>query len=183
MHGVTSTLCWGSSPGQTHGRTDMAAAPCSQIQNLIELCCVHAVQWLSVPNTYNICSMQQVFHPAMCTNPSHRHATLLQISLVEMPSFSFNINVYGGDITFLPGVEKWINWFIETRVLRPYVLPERLTVPVKFLYDPTLEVTHCCCSAIHVLQDALWKVSVLSLSLFFVDSYHHIVLVVIMLLS
>ena len=64
----------------------------------------------------------------------------LQISLVEMPSFSFNINVYGGDITFLPGVEKWINWFIETRVLRPYVLPERLTVPVRFLYDPTLEV-------------------------------------------
>ena len=57
-----------------------------------------------------------------------------------MPSFSFNINVYGGDITFLPGVEKWINWFIETRVLRPYVLPERLTVPVKFLYDPTLQV-------------------------------------------
>lgn len=65
----------------------------------------------------------------------------LQISLVEMPSFSFNINVYGGDITFLPGVEKWINWFIETRVLRPFVLPERLTVPVKFLYDPTLEVS------------------------------------------
>lgn len=64
----------------------------------------------------------------------------LQISLVEMPSFSFDINVYGGDITFLPGVEQWINWFIETRVLRPYVLPERLTVPVKFLYDPTLEV-------------------------------------------
>ena len=65
----------------------------------------------------------------------------LQISLVEMPSFSFNINVYGGDITFLPGVEKWINWFIETRVLRPFVLPERLTVPVRFLYDPTLEVS------------------------------------------
>lgn len=66
----------------------------------------------------------------------------MQMSLVEMPSFSFNINVYGGDITFLPGVEKWINWFIETRVLRPYVLPERLTVPVKFLYDPTLQVCH-----------------------------------------
>ena len=65
---------------------------------------------------------------------------VVQMSLVEMPSFSFNINVYGGDITFLPGVEKWINWFIETRVLRPYVLPERLTVPVKFLYDPSLEV-------------------------------------------
>ncbi len=87
----------------------------------------------------------------MCINPSHRNANLLQISLVEMPSFSFNINVYGGDITFLPGVEKWINWFIETRVLRPYVLPERLKVPVKFLYDPTLEVTHCCCGTEHVL--------------------------------
>lgn len=85
--------------------------------------------------------MQSASQPVMCINPSHRNANLLQISLVEMPSFSFNINVYGGDITFLPGVEKWINWFIETRVLRPYVLPERLTVPVKFLYDPTLEVT------------------------------------------
>ena len=77
---------------------------------------------------------------------SVRSCAALQISLVEMPSFSFNINVYGGDITFLPGVEKWINWFIETRVLRPFVLPERLTVPVKFLYDPTLEVSawhHC----------------------------------------
>ncbi len=69
-----------------------------------------------------------------------------------MPSFSFNINVYGGDITFLPGVEKWINWFIETRVLRPYVLPERLTVPVKFLYDPTLEVTPLPLRLKHVLQ-------------------------------
>lgn len=78
---------------------------------------------------------------------------LLQISLVEMPSFSFNINCYGGDITFLPGVEKWINWFIETRVLRPYVLPERLTVPVKFLYDPTLQV--CACSRSHVLRSCL----------------------------
>ena len=95
--------------------------------------------------------MQSASQPVMCINPSHRNANLLQISLVEMPSFSFNINVYGGDITFLPGVEKWINWFIETRVLRPYVLPERLKVPVKFLYDPTLEVTHCCCGTEHVL--------------------------------
>ena len=122
----------------------------------------------------------------MCANPSHHNANLLQISLVEMPSFSFNINVYGGDITFLPGVEKWINWFIETRVLRPYVLPERLTVPVKFLYDPTLEVTplllrHTACfasCAMHQLQDALWKVLLL-LSLLFVHCYHHIVIVII----
>lgn len=85
-----------------------------------------------------------------CAASSRQACAALQISLVEMPSFSFNINVYGGDITFLPGVEKWINWFIETRVLRPFVLPERLTVPVKFLYDPTLEVSAClnvCCSS------------------------------------
>ena len=78
---------------------------------------------------------------------------VLQMSLVEMPSFSFNINVYGGDITFLPGVEKWINWFIETRVLRPYVLPERLTVPVKFLYDPTLEVRLCMMASCQPVAD------------------------------
>lgn len=82
-----------------------------------------------------------------------------------MPSFSFNINVYGGDITFLPGVEKWINWFIETRVLRPYVLPERLTVPVKFLYDPTLQVNLNCLSPSHKLSHRLSS-SELSLSEF-----------------
>jgi len=136
--------------------------------------------------------MQSASQPVMCINPSHRNANLLQISLVEMPSFSFNINVYGGDITFLPGVEKWINWFIETRVLRPYVLPERLTVPVKFLYDPTLEVTiaavaqnmfcelhynHCkmdsekCCHC-------QWLLLML-----FVDCHHHIVIVVIVIIT
>ena len=99
--------------------------------------------------------MQKVYPSLMCIRPSVCNANLVQISLVEMPSFSFNINVYGGDITFLPGVEKWINWFIETRVLRPYVLPERLTVPVRFLYDPTLEVTNCCCGTKHVLQVTL----------------------------
>lgn len=132
----------------------MSVAPCTQTHDP-ELCFVHAVMWLTVPDTYKICSMPKLFHTLMCISPSDINANLLQISLVEMPSFSFNIHVYGGDITFLPGVEKWINWFIETRVLRPYVLPERLTVPVKFLYDPTLEVTHCCCSTIHVSQVAL----------------------------
>ena len=83
-----------------------------------------------------------------------------------MPSFSFNINVYGGDITFLPGVEKWINWFIETRVLRPYVLPERLTVPVKFLYDPTLQV----CKLVSILQSCSadsWQLERLTVSVNF----------------
>ena len=40
------------------------------------------------------------------------------------------MNVYGGDPSLLPGVEIWINAFIRDRVLRPYVLPERLVIPL-----------------------------------------------------
>ena len=42
----------------------------------------------------------------------------LQFALVEMPSFSFDITVYGGDATFLPGLEAWINSLIKDTVLR-----------------------------------------------------------------
>lgn len=47
-----------------------------------------------------------------------------------MPKFNFNINVYGGDVTLLPGIEAWINAFIRDQVLRPFILPERITIPL-----------------------------------------------------
>ncbi|KAK9824188.1 hypothetical protein WJX72_008409 [[Myrmecia] bisecta] len=54
----------------------------------------------------------------------------IQASLVEMPKFSFNINVYGGDVTLLPGIETWMNAFIRDQVLRPFILPERVIIPL-----------------------------------------------------
>ena len=52
----------------------------------------------------------------------------VQISLVAQPEFTYNLSVQGGDITFLPGLEVFINSFIRESLLRPYVLPEGLNV-------------------------------------------------------
>ena len=41
-----------------------------------------------------------------------------QISLVDMPDFSFDLDVLGGDITLLPGLEAWLNNLIRSSVLR-----------------------------------------------------------------
>ncbi|CAL5224210.1 g6855 [Coccomyxa viridis] len=48
-----------------------------------------------------------------------------QFSLVQMPEFSFDLDVLGGDVTLLPGLEAWLNSFIASTVLRPYVLPDK----------------------------------------------------------
>ena len=54
----------------------------------------------------------------------------LQVSLVSQPEFSYNLSVQGGDITFLPGLEVFINSFVRDTVLRPYVLPEGFRIPL-----------------------------------------------------
>ncbi len=41
----------------------------------------------------------------------------VQISFVTMPNFSFDLNMYGGDLTLLPGVEMWLNQLIKEFVL------------------------------------------------------------------
>ena len=41
----------------------------------------------------------------------------MQISFVSMPVFSFDLNMYGGDLTLLPGVELWLNQLIRQFVL------------------------------------------------------------------
>lgn len=56
------------------------------------------------------------------------------MSLVEPPDFSFKIQLQGGDITFLPGLEVWLTSFIKDALLQPYVLPEGITIPL----DPNL---------------------------------------------
>lgn len=49
---------------------------------------------------------------------------------MEPPNFSYGLVVQGGDITFLPGLESWLNGFIKTAVLQPYILPDGVTVPL-----------------------------------------------------
>lgn len=49
---------------------------------------------------------------------------------MSQPEFSYSLSVQGGDITFLPGLEVFINSFVRDAVLRPYVLPEGFRVPL-----------------------------------------------------
>ncbi|CAK0785413.1 hypothetical protein CVIRNUC_008622 [Coccomyxa viridis] len=54
----------------------------------------------------------------------------MKFSLVQMPDFSFDLDVLGGDVTLLPGLEAWLNSFLASSVLRPYVLPRGYTVEI-----------------------------------------------------
>ncbi|MCJ1425923.1 hypothetical protein MMC29_003824 [Sticta canariensis] len=54
----------------------------------------------------------------------------LKVSLVSQPEFSYNLSVQGGDITFLPGLEAFINSFVRETVLQPYILPEGFRLPL-----------------------------------------------------
>ena len=37
----------------------------------------------------------------------------LQVSIVEPPQLGYDLNVQGGDVTFLPGLEAYLNSFIR----------------------------------------------------------------------
>ena len=49
---------------------------------------------------------------------------------MEPPEFAYALKVQGGDISFLPGLEAWLNSIIKNVVLGPYILPEGITVPI-----------------------------------------------------
>ncbi|KAK9865697.1 hypothetical protein WJX84_002675 [Apatococcus fuscideae] len=54
----------------------------------------------------------------------------IKVSLLDMPQFSYNLNVYGGDVTFLPGLEVWLNSLLQDTVFQPLILPEGRTIPI-----------------------------------------------------
>lgn len=54
----------------------------------------------------------------------------VQISLVDPPELSYALILQGGDITFLPGLEVFINSIIKDAVLRPFVWPDGYTIPL-----------------------------------------------------
>lgn len=41
-----------------------------------------------------------------------------QMALVDMPDFSFDMNVLGGDVSDVPGVEDWLRRTVYTNVIR-----------------------------------------------------------------
>lgn len=52
------------------------------------------------------------------------------MSLVEPPDLSYQLILQGGDITFLPGLEVFINSLLKDVLLCPYVWPDGFTVPL-----------------------------------------------------
>jgi hypothetical protein len=47
------------------------------------------------------------------------------VAFTEVPKFAFDLTVWGGDLSVLPGLETWLQGLIKDAVLRPYVLPEQ----------------------------------------------------------
>lgn len=53
----------------------------------------------------------------------------LRVALVEFPErLGFDLRLYGGDVTLLPGLEAFLRAVLRDFVLGPYVLPGRLVV-------------------------------------------------------
>ena len=48
----------------------------------------------------------------------------VKASFVGAPTFSYDVNAYGIDPMFLPGLERYINGFILHTVLRPFTFPD-----------------------------------------------------------
>lgn len=59
-------------------------------------------------------------------------ADTVQVSLVELPRFSFGIRLLEYvNLMVLPGLESFIHHFIRDVLLGPYTLPEALTIPIR----------------------------------------------------
>lgn len=56
--------------------------------------------------------------------------SVVQLAFVEQPQFSFDVQLYGGDLNMLPGLEEWLTTFVRSTLLKPFILPEVLDLPV-----------------------------------------------------
>ena len=74
---------------------------------------------------------ERLYSSNLCDgNASSKPDAFSQVSFIEMPEFSYNLNVYGGDVTFLPGLEVWLNSLMREKVFQPLILPEGRTIPI-----------------------------------------------------
>ncbi|PRW61258.1 integral membrane single C2 domain isoform A [Chlorella sorokiniana] len=53
-----------------------------------------------------------------------------RVSLMGPPDFSYRCHVFGGNPFLLPGLEAWLNSFISTTALEPFLFPDGLDVPL-----------------------------------------------------
>ena len=61
------------------------------------------------------------------------------MSLVELPDFSFGLTLYEAvNLMILPGLEAFVHYFIRDIILRPFVLPESVTIPLMVRPQPPL---------------------------------------------
>ena len=79
-----------------------------------------------------------------------------QVALVEPPDFSYGLVIQGGDITFLPGLESWLNSFIKNAVLNPYILPDGVTIPLAPGCGCEVRVI-VLCLGIHRMRGCCWS--------------------------
>lgn len=54
----------------------------------------------------------------------------MQVSLLEQPRLSYGLIIQGGDISFLPGLEEFINSVLRNSLLEQYTLPGGYTLPI-----------------------------------------------------
>ena len=54
----------------------------------------------------------------------------MKVSLLEQPRLSYGLIIQGGDISFLPGLETFINDILRNSVLEQYTLPGGYTLPL-----------------------------------------------------
>ena len=52
------------------------------------------------------------------------------MSLLEQPRLSYGLIIQGGDISFVPGLEDFINGMLRNSVLEQYTLPGGYTLPI-----------------------------------------------------
>lgn len=54
----------------------------------------------------------------------------MKVSLLEQPRLSYGLIIQGGDISFLPGLETFINNVLRNSVLDQYTLPDGFILPL-----------------------------------------------------
>ena len=59
-----------------------------------------------------------------------QHVPGIQVSFLEQPKLSYGMIVQGGDISFLPGLEDFINGLLRKLILEQYTLPSGYTLPI-----------------------------------------------------
>ena len=54
----------------------------------------------------------------------------MKVSLLEQPRLSYGLIIQGGDISFLPGLETFINSVLRNSILEQYTLPGGFILPL-----------------------------------------------------